>query len=107
MNEQEVKFIVRETISELKRKGYLKRSDDIAYSEISARLFEYFRNPESDPDIRKALQNVESDQYYKILTMYYRDRFTIDWIAEEFDCEISTIVRNKKRLCLKVYQETE
>lgn len=107
LTEKEVRDIVKATIRELKKGGYLKRSDDIAYSEISARLFEYFRHPDSDPDIAQALERVKGDQYYKIITMYYRDRYTIDWIAEDFNCEISTITRNKKRLCLRIYRDTE
>ena len=107
LTENEVKVIVKATIDELRRGGYLKRSDDIAYSEISARLFNYFRQPDSDPDIGNALARIKGDRYYNIITMYYRDRLTIDWIAEEFSCEISTITRNKKRLCLKIYHLTE
>lgn len=107
MTEHEVKIIVKATVDELRRSGYLKRSDDIAYSEISARLFDYFKHPEDDPDIRNALEGIRGDHYYNIITMYYRDRVTIDWIAEEFNCEISTITRNKKRLCLRIYHEVE
>lgn len=107
LNEDAVKIIVKETINELRKNGYLKRSDDIAYSEISARLFEFFKQPESDPDIQRALARIKNDRYYQIITMYYRDRITIDWIAETFGCEISTITRNKRRLCLKIYRETE
>ncbi len=107
MTENEVKVIVKATIKELRKSGYLKRSDDIAYSEISARLFDYFKHPDSDPDIATALNGIKGDHYYKIIPMYYRDRVTIDWIAEEFNCEISTITRNKKRLCLRIYRDTE
>lgn len=107
LDEKTVIMIVKETVRELRKTGYLKRSDDIAYSEISSRLFEYFKNPDSDPEVGKALESVKGDQYYNIIPRYYCDRLTIDWIAEEFHCEISTITRNKKRLCLKIYHETE
>ena len=107
LTEKEVKIIVKATIDELRKNGYLKRSDDIAYSEISARLFEYFRQPDSDPALHRALGRAKGDRYYNVITMYYRDRYTIDWIAESFGCEISTITRNKRRLCLKIYRDTE
>ena len=107
LTEKEVKIIVKATIDELRKSGYLKRSDDIAYSEVSARLFEYFKHPDSDPVINSALDRIKGDRYYSIITMYYRDRYTIDWIAESFGCEISTITRNKRRLCLKIYRDTE
>ena len=107
LTEKEIRNIVKATINELKRSGYFKRLDDIAYSEISLRLTEYFKNPDSDPEMAQALESIRGDRYYRIITLYYRDHLTIDWIAEEFNCEISTITRNKKRLCLKIYHETE
>ena len=38
-----VKAAVVETVKELRKNGLLKRSDDVAYAEISERLFEYYR----------------------------------------------------------------
>ena len=99
-----VKGTVKETVKELRKNGLLKRSDDVAYSEISERLFEYYRNPDRDEAMTEALSKVKSDYYFEIIPQYYSKKVTIDWIAEEFQCEISTITRNKKRLCLRLFQ---
>ena len=103
MSEAEIKSVVKKTVQEMMRNGLLKRADDVAYSEISSRLFEYYKAPERDPQLGAALEKVKKDYYFKIIQLYYGKRNTIDQLAEEFQCEISTITRNKKRLCLKLY----
>ena len=46
-----VKAAVVETVKELRKNGLLKRSDDVAYAEISERLFEYYiKNPHMLPE---------------------------------------------------------
>ena len=98
-----VRGAVKETIKELRRGGLLKRSDDVAYAEISERLFEYYQHPKRDTAMGEALKKIESDYYFEIVPQYYRSKVTIDWIAEGYHCEVSTITRNKKRLCLRLY----
>lgn len=102
--EIELSEVVRETVKELRKNGLLKRSDDVAYSEVSSRLYEYYRNPERDPEVGAALEMIKGDYYAKIIPDYYKEKMSFDWLAEEFDCELSTITRNKKRLCLKIFQ---
>ena len=99
-----VKGTVVETVKELRKNGLLKRSDDVAYSEISERLFEYYRNPDRDKAMTEALAKIEGDYYFEILPQFYRSKVTIDWIAEGYHCEVSTITRNKRRLCLKLFR---
>ena len=41
----------------------------------------------------------------KIIPMYFEDRKGIEAIAEELGVERTTILRNKKRLCLAIYNE--
>lgn len=55
--------------------------------------------------VKSALKKIENDKWYDIIPMYYFDRNTIESIAEELDCSVSTISDNKKRLMnkLKVY----
>lgn len=103
-DEKLIRKIVRETIAELKQTKMLRRADDVAYSEISSKLFEYYKGGTDDETlISTILRGLEKDEYFSILPMYYQQHITIDRIAELFDCEISTITRNKKRLCLAVY----
>lgn len=55
--------------------------------------------------VNNALDKIKDDKWYDIIPMYYFDRNTIESIAEELDCSVSTISDNKKRLMnkLKVY----
>lgn len=48
--------------------------------------------------IDAALEIIKGDPYYEIITMYYFEKKTREDIAEHFDCDPSTISRNKKRL---------
>lgn len=98
-----IREIVKETISELKRTGLLKNVTDLAYSEVTELLKDYYDSGERDSVISKALKELDSDTYFKIIPLYFRYNYTIEQIAEVFDVEISTITRNKKRLCLDIY----
>lgn len=98
-----IKEIVQQTIAELKKSGMLRETTELAYSEISSLLKEYYEDGERDSVIKQALLNLENDTYYKVIPLYFSYGYTIESIAEVFDVEISTIVRNKKRLCLEVY----
>ena len=102
MTNAEIRAVVVETVRELRKNGLLRRQDDVAYSEISARLYNHFcKMP--DEELEAALKAVENDYYYDILMEFYGKRQSIEKIAEKYECEISTVVRNKKRLCLKIY----
>lgn len=107
-NDREViKSIVDETIRQLKREGLLKDAKDVAYHEITARLRQYFRDGETDPEVTEAIRKVDDDQYSKILPLYFRYGYTLEAIAETLDVEVSTVKRNKKRLSLKIYDYLE
>lgn len=95
---------VRETVREMKHSGLLKRADDVAYSEISNRLYQYYEDRENDPEMGAALEKIRGDYYAGVLEMYYRQKLALDWIAESYHCELTTISRNKKRLCLRLFQ---
>lgn len=106
MNDQDRQFIreiVSETIRELKRTGLLKSVSDLAYVEVSELLKGYYDDGERDRTITDALTAIRDDSYFKIIPLYFSYGYTIERIAEVFDVEISTITRNKKRLCLDVW----
>lgn len=94
---------VAATIRELRKNGYLRRYDEVACSEISIRLHNYYRDPAADPAVKDALDAIKADPYFDIIPQYYQQKLTLDWIAEGYHCEFTTISRNKKRLCLKLY----
>ena len=102
--EIEITEVVKDTVKEMRQNGLLKRSDDVAYSEVSNRLYEYYRNPEKDPEVGAALEKIKGDFYTSSLADYYRDHLSLDVIAEAYHCDLTTIKRNKKRLCLRLYQ---
>lgn len=99
-----IKSTVIETVLELRKNGLLKRSDDVAYAEISERLYEYYQKPEYDEQMAEALEKIKGDYYFDILPQYYKSKITIDWIADAYHCEVSTISRNKKRLCMRLFR---
>lgn len=103
----EMRYAIRETvidtIREMKQEGMLRRFDDIAYAEIGGRLYDYYKDPERDPEMANALESIKGDEYFDILGQYYQQKITVDWIAEGRRCKYNTIARNKKRLCLKLY----
>lgn len=107
MERETLRQLIRDTIIELQRGGMLKSMDDIAYTEAVAILREYFTEDTRDTadGVTAALQAVSADKYYKILPMYFGQEQTIEEIAERLDVDVSTIVRNKKRLCLAVYNQ--
>lgn len=94
---------VVDTVRELRRTGMIRRYDDIAYSQISSRLYDYYKDPEKDPEMGSALEKIKGDEYFDILPMYYQQRITVDWIAESYRCKYQTVGRNKKRLCLRLH----
>jgi hypothetical protein len=110
MTEKELQDVIRETVAEtirnLRKSGMLKRSDDVAYSEIGGRLYDYYKDPEAFPEMAAAVHKIRNDPYFAIIPQYYGNRVSIEALAGMYGCEISTISRNKKRLALKIYLST-
>ena len=84
------------------KKRHMKESSRVRYAEVSSILFNYYREDMEDDDISKALAELRSDAYYEILPLYYSEQMTIENLAVKYGVDISTIVRNKKRLCLEL-----
>lgn len=109
MDEKTIKDIVKETVAELRRKGMLKEPEKSAYAEMSERLRAYYKAPSGYramklKNITLALEQIASDPYYDIIPMYFKQNFTLERIAEYLAVEVSTVTRNKKRLCLMLYE---
>lgn len=101
MTENNIKAVVKETVNELLSQDMLKYSDLIIYERMSDRLREHYKTPETSID--QALDQLKYHPYYEVLQMYYGDNMTLEEIAEDYDVDISTIVRNKKSLCIKIF----
>lgn len=103
MDKTEVKEIVRETINELLRQDRLKEND---YAEASQLITDYYAG-RGTPETQAAIKVMSTDAYFKIIPSYFRDGKTIEQLAIAFDCEVSTISRNKKRLCLEILRRAK
>ena len=90
-------------IQELKKNHLLKNTTKCVYDDVSFQLKEFYRKVETDQKLKRALSELQDDLYYNIIPFYYKNRYTIENIAEMFNVDVSTIVRNKKRLCLSIY----
>lgn len=103
---QEIKTLINttinETIKELKKQGLLNLDQYQRYGEAQARLFAYYKNDMQDEEITKALLRLQNDRYIDIIPLFYYAQNSIEHIASLYDVDTSTIVRNKKRLCLEI-----
>ena len=106
MTEDEVKQIVKLTVKELKKEGMVKELDDVMFEDMSKRLFYHFNEGYSE-DVARVLNEIKTDFYYSIIPMYFGKRMTHEAIAEKLNVEVSTITRNKKRLCIEIYRLLE
>lgn len=99
-----IRAVVEETVRKLRADGLLKDERDIAYREITATLKQYYTDGEVDPAVTDAIGKLEADPYVKILPLHFRYGYTIEGVAGVMGVDTSTIVRNKKRVSLRIYE---
>ena len=105
MTTEQIREIIKLTIDELiDRKVVKLDAYDYVLEYVSNKLNKYF-NGENDTKLSKALKLLSDDYYIDIIYLQYRDDKTVEWIAEYFNKETRTILRNKKRLIYKIYEE--
>lgn len=97
-----IDYTVKRTIHELKKSGALRSNDSVCYEETSRMLYNYYNSGEENAEIKQALEAISSDEYAQIIPLYYGQGMTIDTVALELGVDVSTIVRNKRRLCLDI-----
>lgn len=106
MTTEQIREIVKMTLEELINNKVIRvDSYDHVLEYVSPKLTKFFNSKESDPKVSSALRAVSDDYYIDIICLQYRDERTIEWIAEYFEKEPRTILRNKKRLIYKIYEE--
>ena len=98
-----IDMVVDKTVKALTKNNVLKNGDDVKYADISYMLIDYYQNGQNVPKIETALDIIKTDDYFEIIPMYYGDRLSISEVAKQLGKDTSTIVRNKKRLCLQIY----
>lgn len=109
MTDEEIKkyidLAVQKTIKEYKRNGILKESDAAVYADASAVLTSYYKAGKTEASITYAIQGQRFDPYFRIISLYFEEGRTVEGIAEVLGVDVSTVVRNKKRLCLAIYND--
>lgn len=100
-----IEFIVNKTVEELQKRGMLRSNDVLQYGEICQLLTDYYDSGATENSLTYAIQAQRFDPYFAIIPLYFRDKKTLEAIAESLGVDVSTIVRNKKRLCLMIYAE--
>lgn len=109
MTDEEIKEIIKltakQTVHEFKKEGLMRKTNDANYSEASEILRNYYANGNKDASVNYAIQGLRFDPYFRVIHMYFGENRTLESIAEELGVDVSTVVRNKKRLCLELYKE--
>ena len=108
MNDEIKEYIdiaVRRTINELKKSGLMRDTNNALYDEATEILSNYYETGKNEASITYAIQSMRFDPYFRIIQLYFEHGYKLEAIAEELGVDISTIVRNKKRLCLEIYQK--
>lgn len=109
MAEEEIRQLieqtVRQSVLEFKRAGLLKDPDNAAYTDASEMLSRYYNSDKTDSALTYAIQRLRFDPYFKIIPMFFEQKKTVEDIAEELGVDMRTVYRNKKRLCVAIYNE--
>lgn len=106
----DVKQVITETVNQtvlkLKMAGLMKDDRKTAFQKTEELLRNYTTFQQSDQEytkklvnrMDKALEEISSDIYYKLLPMIYFENCTREECAEYFDTTVTTVSRNKTRL---------
>lgn len=107
MTEKEVnaiKEIVKITIDEMVRQKLCKIDHyPQKLAVVEKELYAFFAGKVSMIN-EKILHQLSDDEYIDIIFLKYRDKNTIEQIADAMGKDESTIKRNKKRLILSIYE---
>lgn len=108
MTPEEVKEVVSITLDELiARKLINTEKYQYILQAMDKKLYTFFNNKCDSANIRYALRQLSDDPYIDVIYLQYRDRITLERIAEHMDKDISTVKRNKKRLIIQIYNLLE
>lgn len=102
MTEEEIKRIVKETVTELRNQEMLRESDEAIIEEMSERLRLFFSGRQ-DIELGKVLQEIKGDYYFEIIPLHYGQGMTLTAIASYLGADKATISRNRKRLLRGIY----
>lgn len=107
MTEEKIEAIIDKTVKKairgLKDRGAIKSQSEMIYKDISRLLRSYYKNDEINIELERALEQLRNDMYFEVIPLYFDSDNTIEHLAKKYGVDDSTIVRNKKRLCLEIY----
>lgn len=106
MTPEQVREIVNITIDELLKRKVLdiEKYQNILRA-VEVNLYSYFDGTNKNCiKFSHLLNSISDDPYIDIIYLQYRDGKTLEWIAEYFNKDVSTIKRNKKRIILDIYK---
>lgn len=108
MTPEEIKEVVSITLDDLiarrlinpEKYQYMLRTAD-------KKLYAFFDNKGDSAGIKYALRQLSDDPYIDVIYLQYRDKKTLERIAEYMEKDVRTIKRNKKRLIIQIYNLLE
>lgn len=81
--------------------------ESVRYHSAQTKLLEYYYSDIKTSKITSILKRIEDDKYFPILSLIYEERMIIEDVAYEMGVDVRTILRNKKRLTLLIYDLLE
>lgn len=107
MTPEQIREVVKMTLDEMtQRKLYKPFNYSAVLQVMDKRFYNFFKGAE-DKQLASILRQYSDDIYIDVIYYQYRDRKTIEWIAEYMEKDTSTIKRNKKRLIMKIYDDIQ
>lgn len=104
MDKDQIRAVVRETVAELLRTGVLAKYDtSAAYIDVVRRIRDFYENGETDTEVARAIRCLDGDPYAALIPLYFGRGYTNERLAGYYNVEVSTIYRQKRRLCLMVF----
>ena len=99
-DKEELREIVRDEVSKVFGKYFDKEPTQSQYNDIKERLSFYYSDTydNSDIELEKALKRIESNDYYKVLELRFKNNYTYETIAGVIEADYTTICRNEKKL---------
>lgn len=108
MTPEEIKEVVSVTLDELiARKLINTEKYQYILQAVDKQLYTFFSNKGGSSNVRYALHQLSDDPYIDVIYLQYRDRKTLERIAEYMEKDVRTVKRNKKRLIIQIYNLLE
>lgn len=102
---EQIKVIVSTTVDELLKRQMIDERHQTYIKTAERYLYGFFDAEKKYKGVGEILKTLENDEYIQIIYLRYKDKCTIEEIAETCGKDVSTIKRNRKRLLKKIYTQ--